>query len=84
MAQLCGACFGLLAFSAMIVCGMFAGNPPEKIVLRAVVGLFAGFVLGVVAGWIGLCIVKDNAVDDQSDTPETPPEAVEVEEPIVG
>lgn len=73
MAQLCGVCCGLLAFSAMLLCGLLAGNPVQVIVLRAVGGLFGGLVLGTLAGWVGTLIVQDNidlpdsADEDQAD-----------------
>lgn len=45
----------------MILCGMFAGNPVTSIMTRALLGLLGGFVLGSLAGWIGLYIVRENA-----------------------
>ncbi|MFQ5430017.1 MAG: hypothetical protein ACE5E1_06870 [Phycisphaerae bacterium] len=60
MARLYGASCGLLVFGAMIVCGLYAGNPPETIILRAIGGLFGGLVLGLLAGWVGAFVVKDH------------------------
>lgn len=73
MARLCGACCGLTIFSAMIVCGLMAGNAVEMILGRAIVGLFAGVILGAATGWIALFIVQDNLEKDASqDAPKTP------------
>jgi hypothetical protein len=66
VARLSGACCGLILFSGMLVCGLLAGNQPESIVLRALVGLIGGVLLGSLAGWIGLHIVND--------TPQSPTE----------
>ncbi|MFQ5410716.1 MAG: hypothetical protein ACE5EC_00395 [Phycisphaerae bacterium] len=68
MAALCGAASGLMAFSAMLFCGLWAGNRIETIVLRAVGGLLGGYVLGSLVGWIGTIVVRDNvnvAVDEE-------------------
>ncbi|MBN2563501.1 MAG: hypothetical protein JXQ75_21490 [Phycisphaerae bacterium] len=67
MARVCGACCGLLVFSAMIVCGMLAGNPIQNIITRALLGLIGGFTLGSLVGWIGLFVVKENADVSRSD-----------------
>ncbi|HVP09737.1 MAG TPA: hypothetical protein VMV94_00960 [Phycisphaerae bacterium] len=81
MARLYGACLGLLVFSAMILCGMFAGNSVQKIVLRALAGLAGGFVVGSVAGWIGMSVVRENAAAPGSDRTKTPEKAGEAEAP---
>jgi ABC-type microcin C transport system permease subunit YejE len=65
MTRLCGACCGLTVFSAMIVCGLMAGNAVELILGRAVVGLFAGVILGAFSGWVALFIVQDNIEKEQ-------------------
>lgn len=59
MARLCGACCGLLVFSATILAGLLAGNPIENIILRSVAGLAGGFVLGCVAAWIAMIVVNE-------------------------
>ena len=68
MVRLCGACLGLLVFSAMIVRGLLVGNPPEVILERALIGLVGGTLLGCVAGWLGSIVVADNLPSP----PETP------------
>ena len=73
MARLCGACCGLLIFSATIFGGLLSGADAEKIMLRALVGLFGGLALGCLTGWIGLFVVRDQldrATDDRSESPE--------------
>lgn len=77
MAQLCGASCGLLVFSAMIACGMMAGNPVETITLRAIGGLFGGLVLGMVAGWIGTIVVRDIAETSEGDAEVVVAEEIE-------
>ncbi len=79
MAQLCGASCGLLLFSAMVVCGMIAGNPVETITVRAIGGLFGGLMLGMAAGWIGTIVVQDIAQTSGGDDEGV--EAVEIEAP---
>ena len=74
MVRLCGACLGLLVFSAMIVRGLLVGNPPEVILERALIGLLGGTLLGCVAGWLGSIVVADNLPSP----PETPEDDVAV------
>lgn len=61
MVRLTGVCCGLLTFSATILYGLYAQVSVDRIVLRAVSGLFAGLVLGCFAGWVGQFIVNDKA-----------------------
>lgn len=61
MVRLCGACCGLLVFSATILAGLLANNPIEKIMLRSVAGLAGGFLLGCVAAWIALVVFHEQA-----------------------
>ncbi len=51
----------------MIVCGLLAGNPVPHIVTRALLGLLGGFILGSLAGWIGVCVVRDNVPTFEGD-----------------
>jgi hypothetical protein len=81
MARLYGACLGLLLFSAMILCGMFAGNSVQHIVLRALVGLAGGFIVGSLAGWIAMSVVKDNAAAPGGDGTRTPEKAEDARAP---
>lgn len=73
MVRLCGACCGLLIFSATIFGGILSGTPDEKIMLRALFGLFGGLALGSLCGWIGLFVVRDQldrATGDNAESPE--------------
>ena len=75
MARLYGACLGLLLFSALILCGMAVGNSPQKIVLRALVGLAGGYVVGALAGWVAMSVVRDNAAAPGGDGTKAPDKA---------
>ena len=75
MARVCGACCGLLVFSAMIVCGILTGNPVQDIIIRALVGLLGGFVLGWLSGWIGIFVVRENAGASPGGDAKSPKEA---------
>jgi len=67
--RLAGACCGLLVFSGIIVCGLAAGNPPELIIYRAVIGLLAGFVLGAVLGAVAMTVAREGVhAEPQTDT----------------
>ena len=78
MIQLCGACSGLVVFSAMIVRGMLVGNPPQTVILRALIGLVGALVLGQLVGWIGAILVRDNLPESpnpnesEASTPNSP------------
>lgn len=77
MAQLCGASCGLLLFSAMVVCGLLAGNPVEIIAVRAIGGLFGGLMFGMVVGWIGTIVVQDIARSSGGDDEDVVVEEIE-------
>ncbi len=83
MTQLSGVTCGLLVFSAMIVCGLTAGNPVEVIILRAVGGLFGGLMLGTLAGWLGTLVVRENVevADGSPDADEARDQTGDVPEP---
>jgi hypothetical protein len=61
VAELYGSTCGLLFFSAMILRGLATGNPPESVLARALGGLALGFIVGVAAGMIAACVVRENA-----------------------
>src|SRR5882672_11151543 len=48
-----GASCGLTAFAVGVLAGLFADNPPQTILLRAIVALFVGQVVGFIIGAIG-------------------------------
>jgi hypothetical protein len=47
------ATFGLTAFAVGIVAGLLAGNPPETILMRALLALVGGQIFGLIVGSIG-------------------------------
>ncbi len=55
----------------MTICGMLAGNPVSSIITRALLGLFGGFLLGSLAGWFGLHIVRENPGVELNDSPQS-------------
>jgi uncharacterized membrane protein SpoIIM required for sporulation len=63
---------GLLLFSGTIFCGLLSGSSAEAMALRAVLALGGGFLVGAVAGWIGLMIVKDDAAARDSESAKAP------------
>ena len=68
MARLCGASCGMLVFSATIFIGLFDGASVERIILRALVGLFGGCILGCFAGTLALHVVQDNLPKPEKNT----------------
>jgi hypothetical protein len=58
--RLCGACCGLIVFSALIVSGLAIGNSVNTIILRAVGGLFGGLFLGLTLGFLATVVIKEN------------------------
>lgn len=74
MARLCGACCGLVVFSAMVLSGIAAGHSAQHVLLRAVTGMFAALILGNVVGWVGMVLVRDNV--SPSPAPVDEPESV--------
>lgn len=44
----------------MLTHGLFAGTDVQRLLLRSVLGMTAGVLLGSVAGWLGLAIMKEN------------------------
>ena len=78
MIRRCAACLGLLGFSGGICSGLWAGNPTETILMRAL-WLMVGFaMIGSVLGWTGLLVVREHIRRREAellpDQPETPPE----------
>lgn len=72
MVRLCGACCGLLIFSATIFGGLLSGTAVEKIMLRALMGLFGGLALGCLTGWISLFVIRDQLDRVAGDNAESP------------
>ena len=60
MIRRCAGCLGLLGFSGGICSGLWAGNPTETILMRAL-WLMVGFaMIGAVLGWTGLLVVREH------------------------
>jgi len=55
-----GAQIGLLAFAVAVVAGLYAGNPPTVILLRALFALLGGVVVGQIAGWATKLVLRDH------------------------
>ncbi len=53
------ACLGLLGFSAAIFCGLWAGNPVQTILLRALRVMVALVFMGLAVGWVGQAVVGE-------------------------
>jgi hypothetical protein len=49
----------LTAFSVAIIAGLFAGNPADTILLRSLVAMVGGQVLGLIVGMICERVVTD-------------------------
>ena len=58
--RLCAAIIGLLAFAGMILAGLAAENAFETIILRALVGMAGGMVVGFGAGYIAERVVYEH------------------------
>ncbi len=59
MIRLFGSICGLIVFSSTILVGLVTGAKPGDLVPRAVQGMLGGVALGLVAGWIGMIIIRD-------------------------
>lgn len=71
MASIFGAACGLLAFAAMILRGLMAGNAVDVILIRALGGLFGFLIVGTIAGYLAARVLEDRSAipgDDAADT----------------
>ncbi len=59
MIRLFGSICGLFVFSSTILVGLVTGAAPGDLIPRAVQGMLCGVALGLVAGWIGMHIIRD-------------------------
>ena len=55
----------MIVFSSTILVGLVTGTEAGVLIPRAVQGMLAGVALGLVAGWIGLHIIRDGTVKDE-------------------
>jgi hypothetical protein len=60
MARICGAGIGFLGFSLSLIIGLAVGNCFTTVVLRAVMVLFLGYMLGCALFWIGQKVIVEN------------------------
>jgi hypothetical protein len=51
---------GLLAFSAAIFAGVWAGNDMTTVLIRAIWALFSFLVLGAVFGWMAQTVINEH------------------------
>lgn len=54
-----GAQVALLAFGVAVAGGLYAGNPPLTVLLRALAALAGGFVVGQVAAFSAKLVLRD-------------------------
>jgi hypothetical protein len=67
---------GLLAFAAAIVAGLYAGNAPATVLLRALAAMLVGFLVGRLASGTIRLVLRDHLqrrklAIDQSHAPST-------------
>ncbi len=60
MGRICGAGIGFLAFSLSLIIGLVVGNSFTTVVLRAVVVLFLGYILGCTLFWVGQKVIIEH------------------------
>jgi len=71
MVRSVGAQFGLLAFGLAILAGLYVGNPPATILLRAVVAATVACAVGQILAGVGKQVLRDHlqkrklAIDQQ-------------------
>ncbi len=51
---------GLLAFAVAGLAGVYAGNPVTVILLRALLAMLVGTVIGQIAGWTAKLVLRDH------------------------
>ncbi len=60
MSRKLGAQIGLLAFGMAIIAGLYAGNSPSVILMRALVAMVIGVFVGQGAGMAGRLILREH------------------------
>jgi hypothetical protein len=53
-------CFALVAFSATAAVGVFAGNSPSTVIVRAIVVMIAAWIIGRIVGAIAQQTINDH------------------------
>lgn len=67
IARYVGATLGLLAFTIVIVAGLFAQNPITVTLSRSLFALFAFFLIGLVLGGAAQIVVNEHQADVHAD-----------------
>lgn len=74
MIRRCAACMGLLGFCGAIVCGLWAGNRAETVLIRALWVMVAFVLVGSAVAWVGLQVVQDHLRQQQEELSGGPEE----------
>ena len=61
----------LLAFAAALLAGLCAGNSATVVLERALIAMFVGLVVGMLASWTGKVVLRDH-LQRKKLTPEKP------------
>ncbi len=59
-AKVIAGCFASCAFAVAILAGLAVGNDPPEILTRAIVCLFGGYVLGLIAGEVFSFAIREH------------------------
>jgi MFS family permease len=60
MVRTTGVQIGLLAFAVASLAGIYAGNPATVILLRALLAMLLGTLIGQAAGWTAKLVLRDH------------------------
>jgi hypothetical protein len=60
MVRMTGVQIGLLAFGVASLAGLYAGNPVAVVLLRALLAMLLGTLVGQVAGWAAKLVLRDH------------------------
>ena len=60
MVRSIGAQLGLFAFGVAILAGLYAGNSPVTILVRAMASMVAACIVGQLLGWAGKQVLRDH------------------------
>jgi MFS family permease len=60
MVRSTGVQIGLLAFAVATIAGIYAGNPATVVLLRALLAMLLGAVVGQAAGWAAKLVLRDH------------------------
>ncbi len=71
-----GAQIGLLAFTVAVAAGLYAGNSATVVLLRALLALAAGAVVGQLAGWATKAVLRDHLQNKKAEIDRRHIEAV--------